>query len=408
MNEILLLNVTGQDRPGMTNAITTTMAQYDVVILDIGQAVIHDTLTWGILIRLSETSSSAPVLKELLYQLHQMELQVKYQPVTADSYQEWVDEQGKDQYIVTLLARCLTAEQIARVSGLTAQHGLNIDNITRLTGRVPLSSVDEGGRAVVEFAVRGTPIDLEALRTDFLHISSELDVDIAFQHDTVFRRNRRLVVFDMDSTLIEAEVIDELAKAAGVGAQVIAITEAAMRGELEFAESFRRRMALLQGLDEGVLSAIAEKLPLTEGAERLIRNLKKLGYQTAILSGGFTWFARYLQQKLGVDYIYANELEIVDGKVTGNVTGPIVDGQRKAKLMHEIASKHQISLEQVIAVGDGANDLPMLSQAGLGIAFRAKPLVRQNARHAISMLGLDAVLYLMGYRDRDITALDQL
>ncbi len=408
MSEILLINVTGQDRSGMTSAITGTMAQYGLDILDIGQAVIHDTLTWGILVRLPENSERDPVLNELIQQLHQMDLQVKYQSVTNDSYQSWVDDQGKDQYIVTLLSRCLTAGQVARVSGVTALHGLNIDNITRLTGRIPLTPVEDKSRSVVEFSVRGTPADFATLRADFLHMATEMEVDIAFQQDTVFRRNRRLVVFDMDSTLIEAEVIDELAKAAGVGDQVIAITEAAMRGELEFAESFQRRMALLKGLDESVLHEIAEKLPLAEGAERLIRNLRKLGYQTAILSGGFTWFARYLQQKLGIDYIYANELEIVDGKVTGKVTGTIVDGQRKAQLMYELARKQHISLEQVVAVGDGANDLPMLSQAGLGIAFRAKPLVRQNARHAISTLGLDAVLYLMGYRDRDIVALEQL
>ncbi|MGY0220129.1 phosphoserine phosphatase SerB [Endozoicomonadaceae bacterium StTr2] len=408
MSEILLINVTGQDRPGMTSAITDTMARYGLIILDIGQSVIHDTLTWGILVRLPDEADQAPVLKDLLYQLHQMELQAKYQSISESAYQSWVEAQGKDQYIITLLSRCLTAEQIARVSDVAARHGLNIDSISRLTGRMPLEEIEEGHQAVVEFVVRGTPSDLDSLKADFLHISSELEVDVAFQQDTVFRRNRRLVVFDMDSTLIEAEVIDELAKAAGVGEQVAEITEAAMRGELDFSESFRKRMALLKGLDESVLESIAESLRFTEGTEKLIRNLKKLGYRTAILPGGFTWFARYLQQKLGIDYVYANELEVVDGKVTGEVSGIIVDGQRKAELMKEIAQKEQVNLEQVIAVGDGANDLPMLGQAGLGIAFRAKPLVRQSARHAISTLGLDAVLYLMGYRDRDIAALEQL
>lgn len=218
----------------------------------------------------------------------------------------------------------------------------------------------------------------------------------------MYRRTRRLVCFDMDSTLIEAEVIDELAKAAGVGEQVIEITEAAMRGELDFEASFRKRLALLKGLDEGVLEDIAASLPITEGAEKLVSTINKLGYKTAILSGGFTYFGRYLQKRLGIDYVFANELEIENGKVTGQVSGTIVDGKRKAELLRELAQKEKISLEQVVAVGDGANDLPMLSIAGLGIAFRAKPLVKAEAKQAISHLGLDAILYLMGFRDREI------
>jgi len=227
-------------------------------------------------------------------------------------------------------------------------------------------------------------------------------VDIAFQRDDKYRRTRRLVAFDMDSTLIEAEVIDELAAAAGVGEQVAEITERAMQGELDFNQSFEQRVALLKGLNGDVLQGIAERLPVTEGAERLIGNLNALGYKTAILSGGFNYFGRYLQDKLGIDYVYANELEMEDGIVTGRVTGKVVNGERKAELLRELAEQEGISLEQTIAVGDGANDLPMLSIAGLGIAFRAKPLVRENAKNAISTLGLDGILYLLGYRDRDI------
>jgi phosphoserine phosphatase len=206
----------------------------------------------------------------------------------------------------------------------------------------------------------------------------------------------------MDSTLIETEVIDELAHAAGVGEQVAAITERAMQGELDFTESFQQRVALLKGLSGDVLQGIAERLPVTEGAERLISNLKALGYKTAILSGGFNYFGHYLQQKLGIDYVFANELEMEGNVITGRVTGRVVDGQRKAELLRELAEREGIRLEQTIAVGDGANDLPMLSIAGLGIAFRAKPLVRENAKHAISTLGLDGILYLLGYHDRDI------
>jgi len=401
VSDLLLINVSGYDKPGLTSNITGIMAEYGLRILDIGQAVIHDYLTWGILVQIPREEVASPLLKDLLFRIYELGLQVQFKPVTEEEYEDWVSGKGKQRYMVTLLSRSITAEQIARVSTITAQHGLNIDNITRLSGRMPLNMDLERTQACIEFSVRGTPPDLEKLRSDFLHISSELNVDIAFQRDTVYRRNRRLVVFDMDSTLIEAEVIDELAKEAGVGEQVAEITEAAMRGELDFSQSFRRRVALLKGLDESVLETVAQRLRMTEGAERLIRTLKNLGYKTAILSGGFTYFAQMLKERLGSDYVFANELEIKDGKVTGEVTGRIVDGARKAELLKEIASRENIRLEQAIAVGDGANDLPMLSVAGLGIAFRAKPLVKKSAEHSISTLGLDGILYLIGFRDSE-------
>lgn len=401
MKEIILINVTGEDRPGVTSAVTGALAQYDVAILDIGQAVIHDTLTLGILAEVPGDFESSPVIKDVLFQVHSLGMQVRFQPIGEDSYQHWVSQQGKPRHIVTLLAPRIKAEYIARVSAVTVANGLNIDKITRLSGRIPLDRIDEHSKACVEFSVRGAPPDYGVFRSALLELATDMDVDVAYQEDNIFRRHRRMVVFDMDSTLIEAEVIDELAKCAGVGDQVGAITAAAMRGELDFCQSFARRVSLLAGLKSDVLQTISAQLRLTEGAEELIGTLKKLGYKTAILSGGFTYFGREIQRKLGIDYLYANELEVENGQVTGRVVGRIIDGQRKAELLKTLAAQENISLEQVVAVGDGANDLPMLSIAGLGIAFRAKPIVKANAKQAISKLGLDGVLYLMGIRDRD-------
>lgn len=401
MREIVLINITGEDRPGLTAAITGVLARGGVNILDIGQAVIHDTLSFGILVEIPGTEQGSSVLKDLLFTGYELNQQVRFTPVSEEDYRNWVSNQGKPRHIVTLLTRKVTAEQLQRVSSITAKYGLNIDHIDRLSGRVALDTPVEQGKGCIEFSVRGEPADPQALRAEFLSVGQELSVDIAFQQDSLFRRNRRLAVFDMDSTLIEAEVIDELAKAAGVGEQVSEITERAMRGELDFRASFKERLALLKGLDVSVLDEIGASLRLTEGAETLFAELKRLGYKTAILSGGFTYFAKQLQAKLGIDYVFANELEVVDGKCTGVAIEPIVDAQRKADLLTELARKEGLQMEQTIAVGDGANDLPMLAIAGLGVAFRAKPLVRQSAKQAISTLGLDGVLYLLGMRDRE-------
>lgn len=401
MREILLINVAGEDKPGITSAVSRVLDEHGADILDIGQAVIHDNLNLGILVMIPDGQQSALVQKEILFSLHAMDMRVRFQPISESSYEHWVEQQGKPRHIVTLLARRVAAHHIARVTAVTVEQGLNIDKITRLSGRVPLERIEANTKACVEFSLRGVPVDLTALRASLLELSAELDIDVAYQEDNIYRRNRRLVVFDMDSTLIEAEVIDELAKEAGVGDEVAAITDAAMRGELDFKASFAERMKLLRGLDESVLAAVAARLKLTEGAENLMSTLRLLGYRTAILSGGFDYFARHIQKQLGIDYIYANHLEVVDGQVTGRVCGEVVDGQRKAQLLREIAASENISLEQVIAVGDGANDLPMLSIAGLGIAFRAKPLVKATAKQSISKLGLDGILYLMGLSDRD-------
>ncbi|SOB59149.1 Phosphoserine phosphatase [Pseudodesulfovibrio profundus] len=401
MEKIILVHVTGGDRCGLTAELTNVLAEFDVDILDIGQVVIHNFLTLGILIRLQ--SDSRPVLKELLFKAHELGVSIKLHPLDENNYCSWVDAADRPRHIITLLARSLSSEQIAAITKVVSESGLNIDTIHRLSGRVPLDCNGyECSRACVEFSVRGTPTDITDIRLKFLDISAELGADIAFQEDNVFRRNRRLVCFDMDSTLIQAEVIDELAKEAGVGDEVAAITEAAMRGELDFKQSLRKRLALLEGLDESVLSKVADRLPLTEGAEKLISTLKNLGYTIAILSGGFTYFGNILREKLGIDYVYANELEIIDGKLTGKPLGEIVDAEIKAELLQKIAAEESISLQQVIAVGDGANDLPMLNLAGLGIAYHAKPKVKEGARQAISTLGLDSILYLIGLSDRDL------
>jgi phosphoserine phosphatase len=376
-------------------------------VLDIGQAVIHDTLTLGLLIELPPESESHPVLKDVLFKCHEWNLQTRFTPVSLEEYERWVDAQGQPRHIMTLIGRRLTARHLEALGDVATRHGLNIDNITRLSGRVSLrpdgkEQGQESLRSCVELSLRGSPDDASALRGELLELAQTLEVDIAFQVDDVYRRNRRLIAFDMDSTLIQTEVIDELAIEAGVGEQVAAITEAAMNGDLDFRQSLERRVALLEGLEESTLAKVLERLPITPGAERLIRTLRSLGYRTAILSGGFSYFGRHLQQQLGIDFVFANELEIENGKLTGRLVGEIVDGARKAALLHELARGENLRIEQTIAVGDGANDLPMLDAAGLGIAFHAKPKVRASAEQAISNLGLDGILYLIGMSDREV------
>ena len=401
MSEILLLNISGRDRPGLTSSLTAILARYDVTILDIGQAVIHDALSLGLLVEIPEESEPSPVLKDIVFRAHELGVDIRFTPISGPDYEKWVSQQQRGRYIFTILGREITAEQISTIAATLSERGMNIHDITRLSGRMPLDESRRPGRACVELMVRGQPEALTYLRTRFMEISGELGVDIAFQEDNVYRRNRRLVAFDMDSTLVQCEIIDELAAAAGVGEEVSRITATAMAGELDFRESFSRRLKLLKGLKASALERIAAHLPLTEGTERLVATLKTLGYRIAILSGGFAYFGRQLQKQLGIDYVYANELDIADGALTGEVVGEIVDGRRKADLLRQIARQEGISLEQVIAVGDGANDLPMLSIAGLGIAFHAKPVVREGARQSISTLGLDGILYLMGIRDRE-------
>lgn len=397
-NEIILISISGEDRPGVTSALTEILARYDAFILDIGQADIHHTLSLGILFK-TTGDKSGEILKDLLFKAYELDVNIKFSPISEKEYSEWVSQQGKNRYIITILGRKITARQIASVTQIVADQGLNIDGIQRLTGRIPLEENVRSPKSCIELSVRGNPINKDAMQSSFMQLSVNEGMDISFQQDNMFRRCRRLICFDMDSTLIETEVIDELAVRAGVGDEVKAITEAAMRGEIDFCESFKQRVSLLKGLDISVMEEIAKSLPITEGVDRLMQVLKTAGFKIAILSGGFTYFGNYLKKRYGIDYVYANELEIEDGKLTGRYLGDIVDGRRKAELLRLIAQVENVDIAQTIAVGDGANDLPMLNTAGLGIAYHAKPKVKENATQSISTIGLDGVLYFIGFKD---------
>ena len=402
--EQILIRIAGKDQIGLTASIMAILAQYDAQILDIGQADIHSTLSLGILIRIDE-QHSGQVMKELLFKATELGVTIGFEPVGDDDYEAWAGRQGRNRYILTVIARSLSAEQIHAATQVISAYGLNIDAIRRLTGRMSIMHPEKNVRACVEFSVRGflSVEDKQALQRDLMNMGAEAGMDFSFQKDNIYRRMRRLICFDMDSTLIQAECIDELARRHGVYDQVAAITERAMRGEIDFKESFTERVALLKGLDISVMQDIAEHLPITEGTDRLMSVLKTCGYKIAILSGGFTFFGEYLQRKYGIDYVYANELEVgEDGKLTGRYVGEVVDGRRKADLLKLIAQTEKVNLEQTIAVGDGANDLPMLNVAGLGIAFHAKPRVKESARQSISTIGLDGVLYFIGFKDSQL------
>ena len=402
MREVILINVTGKDKPGLTASLTGILTKYQVAILDIGQAVIHDYLSLGILVEIPAQFKSSSILKDLLFEAHKLDIQIQFSPIEAERYEKWATRRGEERRIITLMGRRLTAEQLFKVAQVIAKNDLNIDVINRLSGRLPLNHTDTNQTACVQIVVSGKINDPGALRADLLKIHAATGIDISFYVDDIYRYARRLVVFDMDSTLIQGEAIDELADVAGIGEQVSPITEAGMQGKIDFKESLTQRVALLKGLEENRLAFVAQNLVMTEGAERVVDKLKQLGYKIGIISGGFEYFGKHLQKRLGLDYVFANRLEIVDGKLTGNIIGDIINGQKKAEILRTIAQVENISLRQTIAVGDGANDLPMISIAGLGVAFNAKSILEQNAQRSISSVGLDGLLYLMGLSEREI------
>lgn len=383
----LILTFTGRDAPGITARISRVLAQSGARLSDIEQVVVQGLLTLGFAVEADEETA---LLKELLFASRELGLTLDYRkPDPAPG-------EAPPRYALTLIARSLGPAQVQLVSEILAAHGANIERIHRLS---------EGGLASVEFAV-SLEGDVRPLERALLVAAGKGAFDCALQRETLLRRSKRLIVMDMDSTLIRIEVIDELARAHGVGEQVAAITRRAMQGEMDYDQSLRERVALLRGLDARVLYQLADNLPLTEGAETLLRVLKRLGYRTAVISGGFSVAAEALQKRLGIDFAWSNTLEIEGGLLTGRVTGPIVNAQRKADLLEELALRERVPLDQVIAIGDGANDVLMLQKAGHGIAFHARPKLREAARTSISAMGLDAILYLLGITGRDVASLE--
>jgi len=384
----VLITVTGRDKPGILSRLTGILAEQEVQLLDIEQVVVQGRLTLCLLVQLPDTRS---ILKELLFAAKELGVELDFESLDGAS----AEKSAVQRYVVTAIGRSLGAKELQALSSTLAQHGGNIEKIFRLSG---------GELRSLEIHL-GLPAskDPEDLKRELLGLAMRTaSFDVALQRESLYRRSKRLVVMDMDSTLIRIEVIDELARAKGVVDQVAKITERAMQGEMDYDEALRQRLRLLEGLDVAVLQKIAAELPLSEGAENLIRVLKRLGYRTAVISGGFSIAAEALKARLGIDYAFSNTLEIQNGKLTGRVLGPIVNAQRKAELMETLAQAEGVLLDQVIAVGDGANDLLMLQRAGLGIAFRAKQKLREAADTSLSASGLDAILYLLGISAREV------
>ena len=400
MDQIFLISISGDDRPGLMADLCEVLVSLEAKILDIGQAIIHSELALGLLVRTHEALNEDDLVSIISENSELGSIRLTISLVEDDKYKEWVKESGKKRFILTLLSKESDSQMLRATSSLTRSHDLNIDTIRRLTDRNSVNLAES--KVCIEMRLRGRLESSSDFQSELLDKSEKYDFDFSFQQDTVFRRNRRLVVFDMDSTLINVEVMDELAMAFGVGAEVSRITEMAMQGQIDFKESFLRRVKLLKNMPEQVLQNILGNIELNPGATKLVKTLQYFGYKVGIISGGFQYVGDWLQDRLGIDYVYANSLEFENGLATGRALGEIVDSDKKASLLRQIVQKEEITLQQSIAVGDGANDLQMLSLAGLGVAYHAKPNVKASADNAISNFGLDAILYLIGFSDRDI------
>ena len=400
MDQIFLISISGDDRPGLMADLCEVLVSLEAQILDIGQAIIHSELALGLLVRTHEALNEDDLVSIISENSELSSIRLTISLVEDDKYKEWVKESGKKRFILTLLSKASDSQMLRATSSLTRSHDLNIDTIRRLTDRNSVNLAES--KVCIEMRLRGLLESSSEFQSELLDKSEKYDFDFSFQQDTVFRRNRRLVVFDMDSTLINVEVMDELAMAFGVGAEVSRITEMAMQGQIDFKESFLRRVKLLKNMPEQMLQNILGNIELNPGATKLVKTLQYFGYKVGIISGGFQYVGDWLQDRLGIDYVYANSLEFENGLATGRALGEIVDSDKKASLLRQIVQKEEITLQQSIAVGDGANDLQMLSLAGLGVAYHAKPNVKASADNAISNFGLDAILYLIGFSDRDI------
>lgn len=394
--DAILITATGVDRPGITAELAHVLAESDATVLDVEQVVVQGQLSLTFLVSLDEGEAAArPVLKEILWKARELELHVDFDVAARIS-----EPVRKHTWALMLLGDPVDAPLISEVARTAEREGFNIERIERLSARDMTS---------LELTLSGQPGDSERrLRAGLLELRERFNCDLALQAESLTRRSKRLVVMDMDSTLIQQEVIDELAASLGVTDKVAAITERAMNGELDFDQSLRERVRLLEGTPVAAFEEVLQRIELTPGAEQLVRVLKRLGYRLAVISGGFIEVVEPIRQKLGLDYAFANRLEIQDGRLTGAVSGPIVNRERKAELLETLAQAERIALDQVIAIGDGANDLDMLQRAGLGIAFNAKRVVQQQASYAINSRNLTAILYLLGIRDVEALAIDDL
>lgn len=387
----LLITAKGADSPGITSSLTSIIAEADVAILDIEQVVIHNLLTLSILVELNEKEKK-PLLSDLLYRSRELNLDLDFRLIT--DHDTIINRFPVNTYVITCLGDYIPTKAIASITSTLFKNSMNIEKVGKLAW---------GQLCCLEISASATQeISPKELTGYLLDISHENNIDIAVQLESIYRKSKRMVFIDMDSTLIQVEVIDELASVAGEGEKVKNITERAMNGEIDFNESLRERVSLLKGLSEKDLESVYHSIPFTQGAENLIKVLKQLGYKTAVISGGFDYFTQKFKNRLGLDYAFSNRLEIIDGKLTGKVLGKIVDGARKAELLEKICDLEKISADQVIAIGDGANDLPMLGKAGLGIAFNAKKVVREAANYSISHRSLDSILYLLGIKESEL------